>query len=191
MSTNETLTAIHARRSTGHLRPDPVAPETILEILRAAQAAPNHHLTAPWRFVVLAGDARRALGEAHAAALADADPGVSVAAREREIARPERAPVVIAVVCAIDPIDPVTAREDRDGAAAATQNALLAAESLGLGAIWRTGPMVDEARVRDHLGVARHEAIVAFVYVGVPESRPTARDRPDPVIQWRGLDTAF
>ena len=185
------LAAIHARRSTGHLRDDPVAPEAILDVLRAAQAAPNHHLTAPWRFIVLTGAARRALGEAHADAISRPDPGISVTAREREVARPERAPVVIVVVCAVDATDPVVAREDRDGAAAATQNALLAAESLGLGAIWRTGPMADEVDVRDHLGIAHDEVIVAFVYVGVPESRPVPRERPEPVVEWRGVDAAF
>ena len=183
------LAAIHARRSTGHLRTDPIAPETIVEVLRAAQAAPNHHLTAPWRFIVLAGAARRALGEAHAAAMSRADADMSSAAYEREVARPERAPVVIVVVCAVDATDAITAREDRDGAAAATQNALLAAESLGLGAIWRTGPMVDERNVRDHLGVESDEAIVALVYVGVPESRPATRSRPEPTVEWRGFDT--
>lgn len=136
------------------------------ELLEAAGSAPNHHATAPWRFVVLAGDARREVSE-----------------------RLERAPVVIA--CVVRPgDDPVRAREDRDAVAAAIQNLLLAAHALGVGAMWRTGPLADDPRARAVLGLNERDAIVGYVYLGRPVGPPPQRAPRRPVrelTEWRGL----
>jgi nitroreductase len=142
----DALTAILTRRSVGRVLPDPVPRRTVQVLLDAAVAAPNHHLTAPWRFVVLTGGARTAVHP-----------------------RMERAPVVVACVLRPSSDDPVTAREDRDAVAAAVQNLLLAAHACGLGAIWRTGAAADDPIVRDALGLGPSEAVVAFVYLGVPD----------------------
>lgn len=180
---------ITARRSVGRLPADPVPREVIEEILGAALRAPNHHLTAPWRFVVLQGAARRALGEAHASAVMAAKPDLPPEAREKEAARLDRAPVVIACVCVATGDDPVTLREDRDAVASAIQNLLLAAEARGLAGIWRTGAMVDEEPVRAHLGLAALDAIVGFVYLGLADGSPRAATPRPPltdVVEWRG-----
>lgn len=184
------LAAIHARRSVGRVAPDPVPRELVERVLAAAVRAPNHHLTGPWRFVVLTGAARRELGRAHARAVCRERPQTPAAGLEKEQARLERAPVVIAA-CVRAAADPVTAREDRDAVAAAVQNMLLAATALGLGAMWRTGAMVDEPEVREALGVEPGAAIVAFVYLGwpvAPALEPPAPARLDEVVEWRGAD---
>jgi len=181
------LDLLLTRRSVGKLRADPVPRELVEQMLQAAAMAPNHHLTEPWRFVVIGGDARREVGEAHAAAVARCRPAAAPEALRREAARLERAPVVIACVVNGDAPDAVQAREDRDAVAAAVQNLLLAAHALGFGAIWRTGAMVDEPEVRDALGLADADAIVAFVYVGRADASPDARERRplDDVVEWR------
>lgn len=188
----DVLAAIMTRRSVGDLRADPVAREVIAELIAAACRAPNHHLSRPWRFVVLAGDARRELGRVHAAAVARVEGVLDDRRRAREEARLERAPVVVACLCAPDPdADPVTAREDRDAVAAGIQNLLLAAHAHGLGAIWRTGAMVDEVEVRANLGLREGDAIVGFVYLGHPSvTPPTRRPRADGGVEWRWADEA-
>jgi nitroreductase len=182
------LEAIASRRSVGRVRPDPVARETVEELLAAAVTAPNHHLTGPWRFVVLAGDARREVGEAHARAVARAKPDLPPEGLAKEAARLERAPVVVAAI-ALGADDPVRAREDRDAVAAAIQNLLLAAHGRGLGAMWRTGEMVDEPEVREALGLSPGDAVVGFVYLGHPAG-PLPERPPRPgiadVAVWRG-----
>jgi len=188
MSGDGLIAAIHARRSVPRVRPDPLPREVVEELLGAAVRAPNHHLTAPWRFVVLAGDARRALGEAHARAVLR-ERELPPEGIEKEAARLERAPVV--VVCIVSPRanDPVTVREDRDAVAAGVQNLLLAAGARGVGAMWRTGAMTDEPEVREHLGLAPSEAIVGFVYLGWPQEAPgPASPRPPlaDVTRWEG-----
>jgi nitroreductase len=189
MSGDLVLDAILSRRSVGRVRPDPVPHETVRELLAAAVRAPNHHLTCPWRFVVLAGDERREIGEAHARAMERARGPLAPEVRQREAARLQRAPVVIACCVASD-ADPVRGREDRDAVAAAVQNVLLAAHARGLGAMWRTGAMVDAPDVREALGLGRHDAIVAFVYLGWPYQDPSLRRTPRPpldeIVTWRG-----
>ncbi|MGH2370242.1 MAG: nitroreductase family protein, partial [Chloroflexota bacterium] len=58
------LDAIRTRRSHPQVLPEAPARAVIDALLAAANCAPNHHLTQPWRFFVLRGDARRRLGEA-------------------------------------------------------------------------------------------------------------------------------
>jgi nitroreductase len=176
------------RRSVSKVRSDPVDPRAIERLITAATWAPNHHLTEPWRFVVMVGAARNALGEAHARAVGRLRPGHPSEGLSKEALRPLRAPVVIAIVHVAGSIDPVVLREDRDAVAAATQNLLLAAHSEGLGAMWRTGAMVDEDEVRDHLGLAPGDSIVGFVYVGWPESSGPSSPSRRPIteiIEWR------
>jgi nitroreductase len=95
--------------------------------------------------------------------------------------------VVAAIVLGAE--DPVQAREDRDAVAAAIENLLLAAHASGLGAMWRTGAMVDEPEVREALGLAPEDAIVAFVYLGWPPEDPPGPSPRRPladVVEWRG-----
>jgi nitroreductase len=162
----EVMRAIATRRSVSRVRPDPPPRALVEEVVHAALHAPNHHATAPWRLVVMTGDARSAISP-----------------------RLERAPVVVAC-CVVTGDDPVTAREDRDAVAAGVQNLLLAAHARGLAAMWRTGTMVDEPDVREALGLGPHDAVVAFVYLGLPlEDAPAAAPRePDGSgsVVWRG-----
>ena len=183
------LSAIHGRRSVGRVSADPVAREVVEELLDAAVAAPNHKETGPWRFVVLAGDARGVVGEAHARAVARTRANLTPEGRAKEAALLDRAPVVIAC-CLIPGEDPVRAREDRDAVAAAVQNLLLAAHARGLGAIWRTGTMTDEPEVCEALGLEPRDALVGLVYLGRlldgEDAEPPARRGSDPFTEWRG-----
>jgi nitroreductase len=187
---NERDRLITSRRSVPRVRPDEVPRHLVEEILAAAVTAPNHRLTRPWRFIVLAGAARREIGEAHLRAVLVTTPDLGPERREREASRLERAPVVIACVArsAVD-ADEITRREDRDAVAAAIQNVLLAAHGRGLGAMWRTGAIVDEVDVHQALALERGDAIVAFVYVGWPAGdvtqRPAGGDDLEAVVQWR------
>lgn len=187
--TEPVIAAIRDRRSVGRVAPDPLPRALVSELVGAAIQAPNHHLTCPWRFVVLTGDARREIGDAHARAVARLKPAHPAAGLAKEAALLDRAPVVVAC-CVAGSADPAQAREDRDTVAAGIQNMLLAAHARGLAAIWRTGAMVSEPEVVDALGLAPGDAIVGFVYVGRPLPgagvRPPGRPSVDDLTVWRG-----
>ena len=63
--------------------------------------------------------------------------------------------------------------ERRLSTAAAVQNLMLAATSLGYGSMWRTGDVVGDPVVKDALGLATDEDIIGFVYLGTPEEGAT------------------
>ncbi len=167
---NVVLSTIRERRSVKALLPDPVPRELVEQVLEAAVWAPNHHLTQPWRFFVLTGDARHALGEVLAS-----DPTLSPAKREAARQKPLRAPVVIAV--AVEPAPERSLLDELCAGAAAIQNMLLAAHALGLGAIWRTGRAVEDPAVKRFFGLSARALLLGFVYLGYPAAIPAPPPR--------------
>ena len=129
------------RRSMTKSRPDPVPRNIIEAVIEAGTWGPNHRKTEPWRFVVLTGKAREELGEVMAQALVrrteEEGPRPDEEKVEKERTKPLRAPVVIAVAAEPNP-DPRTVEvEEIAATAAGIENMLLAAQALGLGAMWR------------------------------------------------------
>ncbi len=181
-SLNPVLSALRERHSAGRLKADPV-PETLVEqVIEAGTWAPNHRLTEPWRFIVVAGEARRALGEAMARSLSErlSQPvgETGRAQLEKERNKPLRAPVLIAVAAAPSNDPRVVESEEVAAVAAAVQNMLLAAEALGLGAMWRTGDSAFDPAVKEFLGLPPEAHIVAFIYLGYPEPAPRRPREP-------------
>ena len=146
---NETLTTIQNRRSVRTFSHEEVADEDIQVILHAANAAPSAHNQQAWRFIVLRGAKKEELAQL-------------VTARSASFPRPAAAllrmgaksilsaPVVIAVANTGDlirhgtdlfKVEKETAHDffrtmEIQSSAAAVQNILLAATSLGLGTVW-------------------------------------------------------
>ena len=171
-----TLDAIHTRRSIGTVKPDPVPRETIEKLLSAAVQAPNHYKIRPWRFVVLTGAARERLGEVMAQSFLekfpDLPPDAQAKALEKEHAKPLRSPLLIAVGVDRPAESKVIEIENVCAAAAACQNLLLAAHELGLAARWRTGDAARDPMVKGFLGFEPDQHLIAFLYIGFPESEP-------------------
>ncbi|MGH7714947.1 MAG: nitroreductase family protein [Vulcanimicrobiaceae bacterium] len=175
-------TLIRRRRSIGRSEGE-LSRTTIGELIEAATWAPNHHLTEPWRFTVLTGDARRKLGEFWAKTRAD-DLALEGDKRDGfmqgEAKKPMRAPVLIIVSARTDS-DPVTAEEDFAATAAAVQNLLLVAAERDFSAMWRTGDIVHHPAIKEYLGLDASDRIVAVVYVGergVSDAQPQTRKPP-------------
>ena len=175
--------AIYNRHSIGKVKPNPVSREVIEKLLDAAVQAPNHYKVRPWRFVVLTGDGRDKLGEVMAASQQERHPDFPLEAFDKCRSLPLRSPVLIAV--GVDkPGEPkVLEIENVCAAAAATQNLLLAAHALGLGAKWRTGEWARDERVKKFLGFEADQHLIGFIYIGYPEievehpPRPSFEDR--------------
>jgi len=182
------LTALRNRRSISKVSPEAPPESLIRTMLEAATWAPNHFLTEPWRFFVMRGDARIRLGEAmgEAAAARESDPVEAEACRQRMVQKALRAPCVIAVAVEPDAREKVVELEEIAATAAATQNMLLAAEALGLGAIWRTGWVTYTPQVREFLGLSERATVLGFVYVGYPAAPAPERTRKpvDEVTRW-------
>ena len=173
--------ALRTRRDIGKLKAETPPRDFIEKILEAGTWAPNHHLTQPWRFFVLTGEALNRLGEARAQALMeeldDPDSATSSARLDKERIAPLRAPVMIAV--AISPSDnPIVEEvEEIEAVAMAVQNMLLAAHALGLGAMLRTGKAAYRKKVKEFFGVTGKERLFGFIHLGYPDMAPPERTR--------------
>ena len=163
---------IKRRRSIGKMTSEQPTREQIEHLLEAAIHAPNHHKVQPWKFIVLAGDAREELGKVMALSLAghleetSSDKAQAILNKERN--KPLRSPVVIVVAAESPNQSNVMEIENIEATAAAVQNMLLTAEEIGLACMWRTGNAAYDPHVKQWLGLESGEHIIAFLYVGYP-----------------------
>ncbi len=151
---------------------------------------PDHKKLAPWRFIVLEGEARARLGEvvAEACIAAEKEPPSHVRL-ETERTRLMRAPLVIAVVSRVTPHRSAPEWEQVLSAGAACLNLCLAANALGYGTSWITEWIAYNQAVGAALHLADNERIAGFIYVGTPTERSDERERPalaEIVSRWRG-----
>ncbi|MBK9005576.1 MAG: nitroreductase [Anaerolineae bacterium] len=174
----DVIEAIHHRQSNAKVKQDEVPRAVIEKLLSAAAQAPNHYKVRPWRFAVLTGSGLNNLGEVFAASFADRHPDLPAEALEKTRALPRRAPLIIAV--GVDkPAEPkVLEIENIMAVSAACQNILLAAEAEGLAAKWRTGEWALDSKVKEFLGFAPDQHLIAFLYIGYPEGIPESKPRP-------------
>ena len=188
------IESIAARRSLGKMRPDAPPKELIERVLQAGVHAPNHYDTQPWRFFVLTNEGRSEFGEVLAQALSrrlgEADPTQRDALMKGERAKPMRSPVLIVVGVQSESEDPMTRREDLQAASAALQNMLLAATSLGLAAIWRTGDGAYDDDVKAWFNLRPQDEIAGILYLGYHDESfgpPATRQRDfTSRTEWRG-----
>ncbi len=174
----DALDDIFTRHSISKVKPDPVPREMIEKLLAAAVQAPNHFRIRPWRFVVLTGEARNRLGDVMAQAYRRRHPECPEMETNGERVKPLRAPVLIAVGVEPPSEPKVIEIENICAVAAAAENILLAANALGLGAMWRTGAGAREPEVKQFLGLQPDQHLIAFIYVGYPEPQPERPERP-------------
>lgn len=135
-------------------------------LLAAAIRVPDHGRLAPWRLLLVRGDARIAFGEHLARIHAQVDPDAGDAALAKDRDRYRNAPVIIVVVGRIQSGHKVPEQEQVLSAGCVAYNLLLGAQALGFGAQWLTGWAAYEGKVRDLLGLAEGERVIGFVHVG-------------------------
>lgn len=189
----DVLTAIRTRRSVSKVTGVCPPREVVEEILDAATWAPNHRVTEPWRFFVLAGEERARLGEviAHSRTVNIA-PDDPVYKTEFDRARQKalRSPVIITVAVVPSDAPKVVEIEEIEAGAAAVQNLLLAAHARGLGAIWRTGDPAYDPAVKAFFGLPESAHILGFVYLGYAaiEAQRATHTPAEAVTTWMGWD---
>ena len=185
------LDTIRSRRSIGRVGPECPSREVIESLLEAATWAPNHHLTEPWRFFVLAGEAGQSSARRWPRRWSAA--GGRGAAREvQPDRRPRRmrAPVIIAVAIDPQPCTKDVEFEEIAAGSAAVQNMLLAAHAQGLATIWRSGAAAFNDEIKAFFGLPTSAHLVGFVYVGYANQPDPTRERTShaAVTQWRGWE---
>jgi len=199
----DVYTAIRTRRDIEAFAEACPPREVIERIIEAAVWAPNHRMTEPWRFHVVAGARREAMCDAVAAWLS-ANGGTEGAERSMR-GKIMRAPLTIIVSQAASASAPGGAGsagggvgadgdatrelEDYAACAAAIQNLLLAAHEEGLIAHFSTDRMIAYDGTRAYLGLRPGDRVVAMVNVGYlregVERKTGARSAPIVTWDWR------
>jgi nitroreductase len=155
-------TAIRTRRTHKAFGPEPLERAELLELLDLARWAPNHHLTAPWRFRVLGPRALAQLKEA---------------AGPEGAAKLERAPTLVVVSCALG-ADPIQNEEDLHATAVASYIVLLGAHARGLAGYWRTPGLLRSSGGRAAVGLPDSERFVGLLHLGRPRQEKEPPERP-------------
>ncbi|NUQ65748.1 MAG: nitroreductase family protein [Pirellulales bacterium] len=182
---NEVLAVIDRRHSIRVFSEDNVPDAFLRAILQAANAAPSAHNQQSWRFTILKGEKRKELAALVTERANDFPRPASVLLRmaARSIVG---APVVIGIVNSGSLIEHGTELFEigRDEAydffrtmeiqssAAAVENMLLAATSLGLGAVWLGILFLIKDEIRTFLGEPAGE-FMAVIPVGYPAKPAT------------------
>ncbi|MGL5683663.1 MAG: nitroreductase family protein [Marinifilaceae bacterium] len=151
---------ILARKSVRGFLPTAVEEEKIEVLLRAGMAAPSGQNLQPWQFIVL--DDRVTLD-----AMADELPFAKWL---------KESPMAI-IVCG----DSLKSFYWYLDCAASTQNILLAAESLGLGAVWTAAYPYQERMdvVQKYINLPENIAALCVIPVGYPSLPQQAKDKWD------------
>ena len=162
----------------------------IQALIAAAVTAPDHGGLRPWRFILIADEARPALGELFMAVKQRISPDAPVSEQERERERALRAPTLLAVVARLERNEPrVEVRDQYASVGAAIQNILLAAHAMGYGAIMLSGRKTRDRELVGALGLTGQEELFGFICLGTPSSSPKPKARPDVadhLTVWRG-----
>lgn len=161
---NNIMTRVSVREFTG----EKISDEQIDTLMRAAMSAPSAINKQPWAFIVVTDEDKIAeLGKA------------------LPYSRCSNHPAVAIIPCGdlSKAIEGEMAGFWINDVSAATENLLLAAHAMGLGAVW-TGlhPDMNRARmVQELLGLPEHVIPLCVVPVGVPAEHPEVKDkyRPD------------
>lgn len=167
MDMNETLKTIFSRKSVRAYAEGAIPKEQLEMLVRAGMAAPSAVDQRPWEFVVVT---ERATLNALASRLPYAKMAAHASAAivvcgdlRRQWGGPD------SVMWVID-------------CSAATENVLLAAESVGLGAVWTAVyPYPERIRpVKEILGLHDYIQPLALIPVGIPRGGEKAKDKWNP-----------
>lgn len=144
------LKAIYERRSVRHFVPLAVEPEKIYEVLKAGAWAPSGLNNQPWRFAIVIDEAKKK--------------AISELTRYKHVVL--NAPVLLPVF--IDKNAMYHATKDHQSIGACLQNMLLAAHSLGLGAVWLGEILKNAEAVRNILLLPDELELMAVIAMGYP-----------------------
>ena len=185
LASPETLAFLARRRSASALSLAAPAPSEaeLARILAVAARVPDHGKLAPWRFVVLQGDAKAAFVR-EMERIAEARPDAAKALAK--LGKLRAPPLTIAVVSRFSPGE-IPEWEQRLSAGAVCMLMITAAGAMGYGANWITDWYAYDERAGRVLGLAEGEKVAGFVHLGSPTEPPLERVRPDPsslVTRW-------
>ena len=159
---NAVITNIHNRKSVRNfIKSKPVSKEDLLTLVKAGMAAPSGRNAQPWEFVIIAERAN-----------------LDKLQEKLPFAKMLLTATAAIVVCG----NAGDGKGDSfwiEDCSAATQNILLAAESMGLGAVWTAAyPGIErENWIRECLGLPANIRPLCVIPIGYPADNPKPKNK--------------
>jgi nitroreductase len=165
--------------------------DQIRQILELGNWAPTHANTQPWRFVVFAKEGLKTFCQDHADLYKEntAEDKFTTAKYQNLVDTANTVSHIIAVYMKRTENAKIPMMEEYAAVAAATQNILLGAQSLGIAALWSTGGMAHQPSMKKYLGLADEDIILGLLHMGYTDEPAKEGKRSIPMeekITWKG-----
>jgi len=162
----------------------PITKETIEKLLTAANWAPNHKKTEPWRFKVLRGDSKIKLGEFLSKKYQEVETKPKQIKIKKLAENPKKAAAIIAVCMQRDLNDSIPEWEEIAATAMAVQNMWLAATALEVGSYWSSPGLIKY--MNEFFNLNEGERCLGFFYMGYyDEDLPEGMRKPiEAKVEW-------
>lgn len=160
------LELIQKRRSVfpAQYNSKPITRNSIELILEAANWAPTHKKTEPWRFKVLQGESLLKIGEFLAAKYRETAKKYSEFKEKKIFKKFEQSNCVIVISMQRDEKERIPEWEEIASTAMAVQNMWLTATDLEIGSYWSSPALKDY--IPEFLDFERNEKCLGFFYMG-------------------------
>ena len=172
-----------SRRSASVLVEPPPSEAELETILRAATTVPDHGQLRPWRFVVVQGEARARFGEALVQSILQARPGSPPEALVKARLKAFVAPLFVVLVASPRDDGKTPEWEQVTSAGLTGYAMLLAAESLGLAAGWKSSHHINGDALRQLMRLEPQEKLLGWINLGhLPQNAVAgmaAKQRPE------------
>ncbi|RMA66395.1 nitroreductase family protein [Ulvibacter antarcticus] len=143
---------------------DAISKEEIKEILEAANWAPTHRRTEPWRFKVILGETKGELAGFLAKTYKEKTENFSEFKFQKYLNNPRKAACIIAICMQRDAKQAIPEWEEIAATAMAVQNMWLMAHELKIGAYWGSPGIVKY--MDQFFEMADDERCLGFFYMG-------------------------
>jgi len=142
----------------------PITKADIEKILIAANWAPTHRKTEPWRFKVLLGEAKEKLGLFLSYKYMETEARPKQMKTKKLIENPKRAGAVIAICMQRDPEESLPEWEEVAATAMAVQNMWLCCTEMGIGCYWSSPGLIKY--MDEFFELNEGEKCLGFFYMG-------------------------
>jgi len=149
--------AIKNRRSVREYKPEPIAEEKIIEIVKAAQFAPTANNNKSVEFVVVKNSEAKKK-------IFDVVEGDFV----------KQAPVLVLAA-----IDTKKSNYPVQDLSVASENIFLQAAELGLGTVWKNLRQDKAEKIKSIVGIPKNFLLINLIPLGFPKSKPSAHPDSD------------
>lgn len=165
----------------------PIEKGSLLKVLSAANWAPTHRKTEPWRFKILQGNSKMKLGDFLVEEMQKENPELSSFKTRKTLQKFEASAAVVAICMQRDPKESIPEWEEVAATAMAVQNLWLACASEKIGAYWSSPNAIQQ--FHNFFNFSEGEKCLGLFYMGYYDGDLPKGERKSSIedkLEWLG-----